>query len=529
VRLTAPTDDGLPDFLVNDTTNVDALPGIVYSSDGATYPVTSNNNGVTSGAPSPVNSNITVTASVPAGWVYLEVVDPGGGTYPIASVQRSDGANLLVGPNVWQTPARIHMVPPKPNNLIHIFDYNSSGSYTVTYGLPITPPDATTLNAVNITATNATLNALVNPDGAATQVHFEWGATTNYGGVSATTTLSDGLNSAQAVALAIGGVPPDSTNHYHVVAINSAGTTFGADATFATPPLPPPDITQVVNQSIVVGQGLVITNHAHVATAPVLFSLDPSDPAGASISTNGVFQWTPGCAQGSSTNLITIWATDSSTPPLSNSMSFLVVVSECVQVGVGSTVMQVGQTSSVPVTLLSSVGLTNLSWTLVCPSNRFGNFAFTFTNAQIATSAVQVLDSARTFFNLGAVPGQTLQSPSQLGSISFTALPGHSGFLPLMAESIVGTRQNGTSVGNVAGQPGTAVVIGPEPLLVAWLGTNSTRMLTLYGNPGTNYQVSYTTNLLAPNWQPGLSLPMTNLFESVSSGQTDPQIFYRAQ
>ncbi len=41
VRLTAPTDDGLPDFLVNDTTNVDALPDIVYSSDGSTYPVTS--------------------------------------------------------------------------------------------------------------------------------------------------------------------------------------------------------------------------------------------------------------------------------------------------------------------------------------------------------------------------------------------------------------------------------------------------------------------------------------------------------
>ena len=49
VRLTAPTDDSLPDFLVNDTTNVDALPNIVYSSDGSTYPVTSLTNGVTTG------------------------------------------------------------------------------------------------------------------------------------------------------------------------------------------------------------------------------------------------------------------------------------------------------------------------------------------------------------------------------------------------------------------------------------------------------------------------------------------------
>jgi hypothetical protein len=529
VRLTAPTDDGLPDFLVNDTTNVDAPPGIVYSSDGATYPVTSNTNGVTTGTPSPVNSNITLTVSVPAGWVYLEVVDPGGGVYPIASVQRSDGANLLVGPNVWQTPARIHMVPPKPNNLIHIFDYNSTGSYTITYGLPITPPDATTLNAVDVTATNATLNALVNPDGADTDVYFQWGQTTNYGNVTATTTLSDGLNSAQAVGLAAGGLQPATTNHFRVVAVNSAGTTLGSDLAFVTPALPPPVITQVANQSIVVGQIVVITNQAQVATPPAIFTLDSSAPAGATITPNGVFQWKPSCAQGSSTNLITIWATDSSTPPLSNSMSFLVVVSECVQVGVGSTIMQVGQTNGVALTLLSSVGLTNLSWTLVCPSNRFGNFSFTFTNAGIATCAVQVLDSAHTFFSLGTQPGQTLQSPSQLGSIGFTALPGHSGFVPLVAANILGTKEDGTFVGNIEGQAGTVVVIGAETLLTAWVGSNSTRMLTIYGNPGTNYQLTYSTNLLVPNWQPAFTVPMTNLFESVPVDQAAPQIFYRAQ
>src|ERR1019366_2166642 len=193
-------------------------------------------------------------------------------------------------------------------------------------------------------------------------------------------------------------------------------------------------------QSIVVGQGVVITNRAQVSTPPVSFRLDSSAPAGATISTNGIFQWNPACAQGSTTNVITIWATDSSTPPLSNSMSFMVVVSECVHVGIGSTVMQAGHTGSVAVTLLSTVGLTNLSWTLVCPSNRLNSFAFAFTNAEIATSVVQVLDSARTFFDLWTKPGQTLQSPSQLGTIAFTALPGHSGFLPLVAAGILGIK-----------------------------------------------------------------------------------------
>src|SRR5262249_10531939 len=124
VEITVPTDDALPDYLVNDTTNVDALPDVVYASDGTTSPVSSVTSGGTTGTPTPDNLVITASASVPAGYSYMEFVDPGGGVYPIASVQRSDGTNLLVGPNVWQTPERDHMVPAQPNNLIHIFDYN---------------------------------------------------------------------------------------------------------------------------------------------------------------------------------------------------------------------------------------------------------------------------------------------------------------------------------------------------------------------------------------------------------------------
>jgi hypothetical protein len=61
------------------------------------------------------------------------------------------------------------MVPPQLTNLIHIFDCNSTGSYSVTYGPPITPPAATTLAALNVTPTNATLNAIINPEGANTE------------------------------------------------------------------------------------------------------------------------------------------------------------------------------------------------------------------------------------------------------------------------------------------------------------------------------------------------------------------------
>jgi hypothetical protein len=51
-------------------------------------------------------------------------------------------------------------------------------------------------------------------------------------------------------------------------------------------------------------------------------------PAGAAIDTNGVISWTPGPGQGYTSNLFTTHVTDGSTPPLSRSNSFQVVVNE---------------------------------------------------------------------------------------------------------------------------------------------------------------------------------------------------------
>jgi hypothetical protein len=48
---------------------------------------------------------------------------------------------------------------------------------------------------------------------------------------------------------------------------------------------------------------------------------------------------------------------------------------------------------------------------------------------------------------------------------------------------------------------GTVFVVAGEPLLNAWLGPNSCRQLTLFGNPGTACEMDYTTNLLAGNRQ----------------------------
>jgi len=285
----------------------------------------------------------------------------------------------------------------------------------------------------------------------------------------------------------------------------------------------------VSNQFVTVGQVLVITNYVQDPDLPITFSLGAGAPAGASIDTNGVFSWEPSCAQASTTNLITVWATDSYRIPLSNSVSFVAVVSECLQVSLGSTVMQVGTTSSVPVSVISPLGLTNLSFIVAYPASRFTNWVLISSNTAIGASFVQMLDPSRTTVNLSATSGQTVTGPSVLGSLSFAALPGSSAFVPLFVTNVLGLKTDGTPVGNSSGQPGQVIVIGLQPLLEESLDTNATRILTIYGNPGSNYQLFSNTNLDLTNWPPAGIILLTNLQQNINPNQTAPQIYYRAQ
>ena len=70
---------------------------------------------------------------------------------------------------------------------------NSAGTNygsDLTVVTPALPPVGITLAASGVTASNAILNASVNPNGAPTTVYFQWGGTTNYGNVTASNTLA---------------------------------------------------------------------------------------------------------------------------------------------------------------------------------------------------------------------------------------------------------------------------------------------------------------------------------------------------
>jgi len=102
-------------------------------------------------------------------------------------------------------------------------------------------PAVTTGSTSSIKETSAVLHGTVNPNGASTTYHFEWGLTTAYGTAGSSHSVGSGT-AAVSVQFTAPGLTPGTPYHYRLVAQNRFGTTFGADRHFTTAGNPPPDV-----------------------------------------------------------------------------------------------------------------------------------------------------------------------------------------------------------------------------------------------------------------------------------------------
>ena len=142
------------------------------------------------------------------------------------------------------------------------------------YAVAITAPDITN-QAAALTSSNVVLNAVINPNGAATLWFYQYGLTTNYGSFGLTNTLPAGT-SAMAVSNVVTGLLAGTLYHYRVVAGNSAGLSTGLDATFTTIVIPSP----LLGAPAVLSDGAFRFSFANPADASftVLGATDPARP-----------------------------------------------------------------------------------------------------------------------------------------------------------------------------------------------------------------------------------------------------------
>ncbi|MGO9499742.1 MAG: IPT/TIG domain-containing protein [Solirubrobacteraceae bacterium] len=116
-----------------------------------------------------------------------------------------------------------------------------------------TPPAVIGGAATSETSNGAALSGSVNPEGAPTNAYFQYGLDLSERGPGASTTLYDQSTTPQpvgsdssdhTVSVPLSGLLPGALYHERLVAVNSAGTTYGADQTFTTPAAaaPPPPV-----------------------------------------------------------------------------------------------------------------------------------------------------------------------------------------------------------------------------------------------------------------------------------------------
>ncbi len=280
-----------------------------------------------------------------------------------------------------------------------------------------------------------------------------------------------------------------------------------------------------------VNASLFITNRTFDANGDRLWFSLVSAPAGAAITSDtGILRWTPSCAQGSTTNLFIVRVTDNGTPPMSASQSFHVIVPECIEAGLGNTIMQVGTTSSVPVRLLSTVALTNLTFQVLYPAERFTNFLLTPNSPHVLTQQLRLLSPGCLEVSFTLPGSSVLHGPANAADLAFVAPTNQtSAFVPLLIENVDGRRPDGGLAANASGQAGRVVVIGREPLLEGVHGLDGKPHVLLYGNPGVSYQLERRTNIISGSWQPLGAMLMTNLWRDAHTGEVShPAMFFRA-
>lgn len=326
-----------------------------------------------------------------------------------------------------------------------------------------------------------------------------------------------------------------ATYAFHSLARDNVGQEETAPATPQSSTMVPtnaPVLSGVTYFDIEAGQ---VLNHTNVVSGTPAgswaFNLEAPFPAGVTLNpTNGVLRWAPSCANASTTNIITVWVTDTGNTNLADAIRYTVVVGECVVPSLGQIVLRTGEGGRVPVNLISAVPLTNLSMTVEGPPERLTDFWVEPIVPQICTNFVAPWSNSLHLLSLTTCQNQWLLGTQQVAWLHFTAASNQSSaFVHLKLDNISGFRPDGSSVLNFAPQSGRVVIVGAEPLLEALCTVTNQVLLLQYALPDWTVFLEWTTNLPPSGWQRSNGVLQTNL---VQQGAVLPpngsSLFFRA-
>jgi T5SS/PEP-CTERM-associated repeat protein len=236
--------------------------------------------------------DMQASAAIPTNtWTHIAITwSPLGSAIYLNGVQAgSSAANL--SPALWSNPTYLYVGNWGNGDDFVIDELRVSDSARDSF--PAQPPVATTLAATGVTSIAATLHGTVNANGLATGARFQYGSDTNYGSVTAIQSV-DSVFTNVTVAAALGGLSPYGVYHFQLMAMNAAGTNYGADMVFTNLGTAPTSLTSSPLPDGVIGVSYSQTLTATGGLANYTWSLaSGSLPAGLNLSAAGVISGRP--------------------------------------------------------------------------------------------------------------------------------------------------------------------------------------------------------------------------------------------
>jgi hypothetical protein len=146
-----------------------------------------------------------------------------------------------MGSGTAPVPLAASILVPCPYSLYH-FRVVATNSAGLVYGndqsfmTSWSRPFVTTSSATDVTATSATLNGTVNPNGVDTYAAWEYGPTTNYGSFTPWASVGSGWAATNMTPYYLAVPIPGTTIHFRAVASNPGGPFRANDLSFTTSP-----------------------------------------------------------------------------------------------------------------------------------------------------------------------------------------------------------------------------------------------------------------------------------------------------
>jgi hypothetical protein len=168
------------------------------------------------------------------------------------------------------------------------------------------------------------------------------------------------------------------------------------------------------------------------------------------------------------------------------------------QVGFGSAVLEVGQTSQVPIRFNSTSGIADIQVPVHINAGPLSNLVLQVVAPELdpAFSKLSHTGGTNYLLSLKVRPGQPMQGEKVAAVLAFEIpVTANSAFVPLRMGTVTGHTPDGRLLKDRPGRSGRVVVVGSDPLLEAALAGDGARSLTVYAKPGSSYAVEYAADM----------------------------------